>query len=182
MADQLALPWLYSRVVHRFSIEGTNVPNLFGWRESAQQSATNKRIIWIPGDPGGALGPLSAARGPGGSPRSLATLLELFTVEITAHEPASPEVELSQYQAVRELYDAWYRAVYLEAHGTVAVLSQSWMNLRKERRYGAGLRVVCQIQSVVPDSALEVVTVENAAIDVEKLGETEQMEVSGDPT
>lgn len=151
MAIVLALPRLYDAVVARFAAEGTAVPNLFGWREPAQKLVNGSRICWVPGDDTGALGDVGPAKYPGRVPRSIATLLELFTVTIQANDPSSPENERLQYQAVRELFDAWYRAVHLAAYGTFQVVSTEWVTDKKERRFGAALRVACTIEAMIPD-------------------------------
>lgn len=151
MADTLALPYLYDSVVKRFLEEGTEVPNTFGWREPAKKIVTGSRIAWIPGDDGGDLGEVGPARNPGGNARSLGTLAELFTVEITAFDASCPTNERAQYAAARFLFDAWYRAVYLAARGTFQIVSSEWIRDKKEHRAGAGIRVVCSIQAVIPD-------------------------------
>ena len=56
---------------------------------------------------------------------------------------ATAENERAQYQICRDLFDAWYRAVYLSAHGNVAIESVGWVTEKKERRYGATIRAVC---------------------------------------
>lgn len=178
MTDQiiLALPKLYDDVVARFALEGTNVPNVFGWREPAKQ-LVGPRIAWIPGDPAGAAGEIVSARNPGRNPRPLATLDELFTVEISSADPTKPEDERGQYQATRVLHDAWYRAVYLAARGTFAIQSVAWITTKKERRYGTALRVVCTIEAMVPDLPLTAAPVDvHADIEVSELDVTEHLE------
>lgn len=149
----LALPKLFDDVVARFAAEGTNVPNLFGWRDPPQKLTLGNRIIWTPGDDqDGTFGELRSAMQPGRNARSLATVIETFTVKILAADTLTPETERAQYQAVRELYDAWYRACWLAARTTFAVLDQRWMIEKTERRYGAALRVLCTVQAMVPDA------------------------------
>jgi hypothetical protein len=154
VAIVLALPRLFDAVVARFAAEGTAVANLFGWRASAQQLTGAPRIVWIPGDPRGSLGQILPPRNPGriDPGRPLATLDELFTIEIVAADTAMPETERAQYQVVRELYDAWYRAVHLAAHGAFRVLSSEWIGPAKERRHGAGIRALCAVQAMIPDA------------------------------
>lgn len=164
MAIVLALPKLFDDVVAQFAADGTAVPNLFGWRKSAQQLTTGKRIVWIPGDPRGSLGAMLPARNPGRNPRPVGTLEELFTVEISSNDPTQLEDERAQYQATRELYDAWYRAVYLAARGTFRVVSDEWVVDKKERRYGATIRCVCAIQAEIPDAAAATAPVDTGAL------------------
>jgi hypothetical protein len=113
----------------------------------------------VPGDDAtGSFGPVIAPRSVGGNPRSLADLEELFTVYLFASDPTRPEVELAQYKAARLLFDAWWRAVYLAAHGNVRMVASKWSVKSIERRYGAGMRVVCAIRSPIPDQTYEIVT------------------------
>jgi hypothetical protein len=167
MADTLALEKLYRDVVQRFADEETDVPNVFGWRKPAQRGAVQNRICWVPGDPSGAAGEVVGAKNPGGNPRSLGTLLEVFTVYIEAYASFSgePENELKQYKAARLMFDAWFRAVYLartvvdgrSVRYRLAVKSTAWMVDRTVARLGATLRVVCELDAMIPDAAYETV-------------------------
>lgn len=171
MTTTFALTGLYDAVVARFLAEGTEVPNLFGWREPSKRPAsggagtapTGTRITWVPGDPDGDLGELGPAKQPGRNPRPLATLAELFTVEVQAHDPSAPENERLQYEAARLLFDAWYRAVYLAAHGTFELVSTQWLNEKNQRRHGACIRAVCAINAMVPDVAQRIAPVDVTA-------------------
>lgn len=178
MADVLALSKLFADVTARFEADSTDVPNLFGWRVPSQQLTTGQRIVWVPGDPSGSAGEIAPPRNPGGNPRSLGVLLEIFTVWITGIDGTDPENETAQYIATRSLYDAWYRAVYLAAVGTFSIKSTAWVVNRKERRHGATLCVVATVQAKIPDEAFPVVDVSaaEARITVKELDVTEQWE------
>jgi hypothetical protein len=143
---------------------GTPVPNRFGWREPAKRGAS-PRITWVPGDDGsGALGDVSPARAPGRTPsRPLGTLHELCTVYIEGVDASGLEDERKQYAATRILFDAWYRAVHLAAHGTFEIRSSGWVIETKERRHGAAIRVVLAIDAMLPDAALTPAPVDTAA-------------------
>lgn len=176
MADTLALINLYNGVVALYSAEGTNVPNHFGWRKpaQAQHDTPGNRIVWYPGDPRGQLGKVGPARNPGQNPRSLATLNELFTVEISGCDLTSLVDETKQYIATRFLFDAWFRAVYKLARGTFAIESSEWEIDKKEGRFGATIRVVCTIQSKVPDKEFISAPVDtNAEVAIQELNITE---------
>lgn len=174
MADTWALTKLFDDVGARFVLEGLEVPNLFGWREPARKTTTGKRIVWYPGDPQGELGELASARYPGRNPRPLATLHELFTVEITTSDTATPENERAQYLAVRELFDAWFRAVHLAASGTFRIVSSEWVIDKKERRHGACIRVVASVEAMIPDVEITSAPVDTTAdIDVDELDVSE---------
>jgi len=155
MTDTLALVKLYQDVTARFAVETPGVAQPFGWREPPRQF-TGPRIAWVPGDPAGNIGADEAARNVGRNPRPISTLRELFHCVISTSDQTAPEVELAQYVAVRALRDAWWRAVYLAAHGTVRVISQAWnIDRQNERRFGATLIAICTIESMVADAPLE---------------------------
>lgn len=165
-----ALPVLFDAVVDRFDTDSTAVEMHFGWREPQKYKTARARIVWVPGDEGGNVGEVRPARNPGTGtnggtgPRSLATLAELFTVYISANDPKSPEDEREQYIATRALFDAWYRAVYLAAHGTFAVLSTAWNNSKNERRHGAELVCVCWVEAKVPDAPYAIAPVDTEVL------------------
>ena len=181
MAEILALEALFDAVKARFTAEGPTAANVFGWRQPAQLPVS-ARIAWIPGDPAGTAGAAIAPRGPGGNPRSIATFEELFTVEISSNDPTAPEDERKQYHAVRMLRDAWHRAVYLAARGTFQIRSETWLIDRKERRHGAVLRIVVELQGMVPDVAQATAPVDTgASIAVQELDLEETLEVPPPP-
>jgi hypothetical protein len=146
----LAVENLFNQVSASFAADGILATNLFGWRVPTQHPY-GPRVAWVPGDPSNSAGLSTAPRGPGGVPRSLGMLRELFTVYFTAQDPADPENELAQYHIVRMLHDAWYRAVYHTAFGTFWIRSEAWETKRSERRHGATLRVVCEILAPILD-------------------------------
>jgi hypothetical protein len=152
----LALPRLYRAVVDRMSAAGFAEEQPFGWREPPKRLA-GRRIVWVPGDDGD-VGEVAPPRHPGRNPRPLWTIRELCTVHVEAFDAQAPEDELAQYQAARELLDAWLRAVYLEAHGTVAIVSVQWVDDKALRRAGAAIRVVLTVEAMVPDATDETVT------------------------
>lgn len=170
---------LYDAVRARFLAESVPVAMLFGWRTPFQQLETGNRIVWVPGDPDGALGELLPPKYPGRNPRALANLGELFYVEISAADVADPENERAQYQATRELFDTWLRAVQLAAHGTYRVVSAKWLTEKNDRRHGAAIRAVVSIQSVVFDQVFEGVEANagHAALNVAELEVTESLSV-----
>jgi hypothetical protein len=157
MSYVLALPALYDGVVTRMAAAGYTGEQPFGWREPAKRLA-GRRIVWVPGDDD-AVGEIGAPSRPGRLPaRPLWTLFELCTVYIEAFDDLAAEDERSQYQAVRELLDAWLRAVYLEAHGTVVISDVRWVQDKNLRRAGAAIRVVLSVEAMVPDSAETILT------------------------
>jgi hypothetical protein len=112
----------------------------------------------------GSVGRVDPARNPGRNPRALATLRELFTCTLSASDPGDPENELAQYKATRFLFDAWFRAVYLAAHGTLTVERSDWLIRHNDRRFGTAMRVVCSIQAMVPDAALDGIPIDTRAV------------------
>ena len=98
---------------------------------------------------------------------------------ISAQDETEPENEMAQYRAARFLFDAWYRAVYLAVHGVVRVQSTSWVIDKNERRFGATIRVVCGIESMIPDAEATAAPVDTkAVIDTTLLVVTEQEEIT----
>lgn len=157
MSYVLALTSLYDGVVSRMEAAGYTGEQPFGWREPAKRLA-GRRIVWVPGDDDD-VGEIGAPKKPGRLPaRPLWTLSELCTVYVEAFDESAPEDERAQYQAVRELLDAWLRAVYLEAHGTVSVADLRWVNDKNVRRAGAAIRAVLSVEAMVPDTADTTVT------------------------
>lgn len=146
----LAVEHLFNQVSASFAADGIRATNLFGWRIPAQHPY-GPRIAWVPGDPSNSAGLTTAPRGPGGNPRALGMLRELFTVYFTAQDASDPENELVQYHIVRMLHDAWFRAVYHAAHGTFWIRSETWETKRSERRHGATLRLVCEVLAPILD-------------------------------
>lgn len=178
MADTFALENLYNAVVARFTAEGTVCNNVFGWRTPAQQ-VIGSRIAWVPGDPAGNIGVNGPARNPGNNPRSIGTLHELFQVIVSSSDPSDPTNELLQYKATRFLRDAWFRAAYIAARGTFQIQSEAWIIDKNERRFGAALRIVCEIQSMIPDEPAPTAPVDtSAALTVDALDQTETLTVS----
>jgi len=178
VANTLALEHLFAAVSTRFATEGTAAENVFGWRKPAQPGLSN-RIVWVPGDPSGNAGATGPARNPGRNPRSLATLYELFTVIVAAVDLTAPDDEAAQYKVARVLRDAWFRAVYLAAHGTFEIKSERWITDKLERRRGAALEIVCAVEAMVPDAAAATAPVDTgAAFDVE-LGAVLEQSVVG---
>ena len=153
----LALEHLFLAVTASFAADHIQASNLFGWCIPTQHPY-GPRIAWVPGDPSDNVGLITSPKYPSTVPRQLGTLIELFTVYFTAQDPSDPENEMKQYHIVRELHDAWFRAAYFAAHGTFTVRSENWITKHTERRHGATLRLVCELQApildVLPDSPL----------------------------
>lgn len=153
MSTTLALESLFERVSASFAADGIQAANVFGWRQPATHIASGfARIAWVPGNTGGAVGETTAPRHPGSIPRPLLMLRELFTVYISAADNGAPESELAQYHITRMLRDAWLRAVYLAAHGTFRIRDEQWITDRRERRHGAAIRLVCEIEAPIVDA------------------------------
>ncbi len=143
---------LYDAVIARFALEGPVVSQLFGWREPSRAKISESRIVWIPGDPRGVVGALVPAAKIDSPYRTLATLAELFTVELGAVDPSAPENERAQYHATRVLFDLWFRAAHHALPGRIQIQAMEWETRRTERRYGALLRVVVAVDAVIPDA------------------------------
>ena len=152
------------------------VPNTFGWRAPDLQGVA-PRIMWVPGDDGsGAIGQFGAGKYPGRQPaRPLGQIGELVTVYVQGLDASAPEDERKQYEAARALLDAFYRAVYLAAHGTFEIVSAGWVISKKVRRHGATIRVLLSVEAMIPDAPYTVAPVNvNASV-------TSAISPDGDP-
>lgn len=165
MAVVLALTMLFDAVVARFTADAAPsapVAQVFGAREPARHPAsapagTRRRIVWVPGDDkNGDLGKLGPPKSPGRDPRPLATLHELFTVYVESGDfssAAAAENERTQYQACRELFDAWYAAAWGAAGPRLQVQSAAWVRPEApNRRAGGAIRILATIEAMLPDA------------------------------
>lgn len=174
MAIILALPNLFDTVVAAFGAAGSTVDQAFGWSAPNQQYPSGTRIVWTPGDPNGSLGEFLTAREPGRNPRPLATLGELFTVQIRSSDETAPNDERAQYQSARLLFDSWWSAVYTVSHGRVRIVDAGWLADRTVRRHGAAIQVVCSIEAMIPEDALAAeVAAANASLTLNELDQSE---------
>jgi hypothetical protein len=177
MAIVFAVTDLMDKVVARFATLGMNTPQFFGWREPTKQHPL-PCIVWVPGDDeSGDMGAVVGARYPGKlTERPVLNLDELVTVYIESVDTTAPENERAQYESVRALFDAWVSAIHYVAHGTFKFDSDpAWLIEKKERRYGAAIRVVLTVQAVIPDAAVATAPVDTGA------SVTPALEYPGDP-
>jgi hypothetical protein len=179
---ELALTRAYDAVVAQFAADGTVCEFGFGWRESQKQSPGPRRIVWQPGDASGAVGAVGPARFPGRNPRPLGTLAELVTVFVEAYDANDPENERAQYQATRELFDAWYRAMHLAAYGTFSIASSKWDASKNLRRRGAMIVALVEVQSMIPDAPLETAPADTEASITPSLDAVDDGTGTADPT
>lgn len=159
-ADTLALEKLYLDIVARFTTEAPSVEILFGWREPAKQlnqgTGRANRVCIVPGIDGKA-GSYDGAKRPGRNPRPLATFNESATVYVWAYDASGPNDELKQWKACRLLHDAVIRALELSTRSETGANVQleysdpEWLG-PTERRFGAELRFVLDVESMIPDS------------------------------
>lgn len=178
-----ALPQLFDAVVARFELEGTKVDQHFGWREPQKHKTSRARIVWVPGDEGGTAGAVRPARNPGtrAEGRSIATLGELFHVRIAVVDPQFHENERAQYIAVRVVFDAWVRAVYLAAHGTILFGSPTWNTDKNERRHGAELVCECEVEAKIPDTLYDIVPSDAVAEITTSLEDVDEVTTTATP-
>lgn len=193
MAIFLALPKLYDAVVARLAAEAPLVgdppapgppiaTSYFGWREPAKQYPGN-RLVWVPGEPSGAIGEIVAPRMPGNrqTGRPFTNLEEKFHVFVTGYDAAAPTIERAQYVATRLLFDELVRCIHLAAFGNYAIKSASWVIDKKEFRAGATILLNGTIRAVQPDHENDSAPVDTGAIvDIEVLDVTEELRVPED--
>jgi hypothetical protein len=168
MATILALEDLFDTVVARFGLEATfggvageasavtaaNAANKFGWHEPNRLLGPSNHIAWQPGDEGGNAGELKPPKYPGrlDPGRPLGTLTDTFTCYISGFDPNNARSERAQWKATRLLFDAWYRAVYIAAHGTFTIRTVRWQTSKNEFRFGACLVVTGSVEGMIPDT------------------------------
>ena len=92
-----------------------------------------------------------------------------FTVYVEGYDATDARSERAQYQITRELWDAYYRALYLSAHGTFEVLSMKWDTSKNTAQRGAMLVATIAIQAMIPDAALETAPADTRAVVVPSL-------------
>lgn len=166
---------LFDAVQTRFDDEGTEVAMLFGWRKPPKHKVAQSRIVWVPGDQDN-IGLIGAPRGPGGGDaRPLGQLAELFTIQVAGFDPTSPQDERAQYNATRCLFDAWYRAMYLAAHGNARVVSLRWKSDRREVAHGFEIHAVLEIDSPIPDAPYAFAPVDVGAEIADQLAEASEL-------
>lgn len=182
--DPFALEQLYDAVVARMAADGIDVDQPFGRREHTKQIGDKSRITWAYGDPNGDMGRILPPRNPGGElQRPLARVDELFTCRITGlphgYKPDDPGYERAQYVATRQLFDDWYRAVYLYGYGMLGEIRARWAKPeRVSALHAPCLEVVGAIQAAIPDEEiLETTAPVHARIEV-SLGDVTEVETA----
>lgn len=129
----------------------------FGWRESSMQDnqgvAGAARVVLQPGDVTGKVGDLVGAKLPGRNPPPLATMPELATLFLWAQDP-DDDTELGQWRATRRLHDLVMPIVIRNFRGRWKQLSKEWVKPTLERRFGAELRIVISVESMIPDDVV----------------------------
>jgi hypothetical protein len=147
------------KVDAQFAADGSDVPSFFGAREITQQFASNRRIVWVPGDPNGDIGEVREPVRTGEAPvRDVAEILERFTLYIhgTDADVANASDDEAQYQEVRLIFDAVIRALKLHFFGTFKVLSSKYLSGPSAfGSWGSQIRAVLQVSARVPDVALD---------------------------
>jgi hypothetical protein len=156
MAVIFALEHVYDSVSARMAAKGFTAPHAFGWRPIHENVITDGRLVWTPGDPSGALGDITNAKYPGTLPRPIATLLELFTVTISANDATAAESERAQYHAVHVLFDAWFAAMQFVAPNVFKIEDARWLTAKETRSHGAALQVVATVQAKIVDDIARV--------------------------
>jgi hypothetical protein len=188
MAVIFALEKLYYDVQAQFLADGLDCEQPFGWAKSGGHHV-KPRIVWVPGDPAGAAGTITAPKNPGTIPKPLFTFLESFHVIISGFgDAADPVDELKAWKTTRFLFDQWLRAIYLNALGTFQLVRQDWVRAgtRDYVRYGTAMIAVGAIQSAVmdigPDGAgAQTLLYPAAEIDLHELDYTEHIHVDAHP-
>lgn len=185
MADTLALEKLFDDVAARFTAESTAITQSFGWRERGKQMVQPAHIDWIPGDDlSGDFGAMQGPVFPGRNPRPLWAPRELFTCYIQGCDLAAGKRhdERAQWKATRLVFDAWARAIYLAAHGTIEIENTRYIISKKEARFGVTMRVVGAILNMTPDTEQATAPTDTKArVALTQLAVVETLDVSPAP-
>jgi hypothetical protein len=125
----------------------------FGEREIAKQvnqgSGRGNRVVFAPGDEGGALGGYDAPVKPGRNPRSLWDWMLLFRVYIWAYDLSAPEEELKQWAAVVELHDHVVEAIHPFVAAFYKPSGSKILNKPTERRFGQEILLLAEMRQPV---------------------------------
>ncbi len=134
---------------------------VFGWREPNQQvnqgPAGAARVVLSPGDDSGKVGSSEPAKLPGRNPKSVATMAELVTLYLWAHDPVE-KTDLGQWRACRRLHDVVMPIVIRTFTTRQKEISKTWVRPDLERRFGAEMRVVLAVEAMIPDNVRPQVT------------------------
>lgn len=157
-----ALPILFDDVVARFAAESSDITNIFGRVHEHEHVEADRRIVWIPGDPVGAVGAVEPPRQSGhrnyeaaSTPRPLGTLVEVFHVVISAVDESDLFNRRAQYEATRAVFDAWWRAVHHAGRKTVRLIGAEWDQTKELLERGATIRATCTIESAIIDEPFD---------------------------
>jgi hypothetical protein len=124
-----------------------------GWKQPAQQinqgTGRANRVVFIPSDPGGKGGKLTATQQPGhrmiGDPveataRALLTWERYVVVSVWAVDGTDPHDEAKQIEAVETLFEWTLRAVHSVAHNDARWGDVAWTTSPVEHVFGRELR------------------------------------------
>lgn len=129
---------------------------VFGRRELAKQtnqgSARASRIVFVPGDEGGASGRMAPPLYAQSYPRIIATYVETLSIHIWGHDASAPTDELAQYREVQRLHGLVLNALRRSSAGRYEVVDTTWVITPVERIYGAALTLTVELQVPILDA------------------------------
>lgn len=163
MAIESGLVALVSSVRSYFEQRNIVTSVSLGWREAAKQvnqgAGRANRVVFIPSDPGGRGGPLSAAHQPGArhfgndtTARALYTWERNLVVSVWAVDADNPNDEEAQIEAVEDLFEWTIRAVHAFAFNNARWGETNWLVNPNERQFGRELRAALTFKHPMFDS------------------------------
>ncbi|AUX25151.1 uncharacterized protein SOCEGT47_056950 [Sorangium cellulosum] len=112
----MSLTALYRHVRDHLQAAGVTANVVFGNREVAKQinqgAGRANRVVFAPGDDGGALGGYGPPAKPGRNPRPLWDWLLVARVYVWTFDASAPQDEAVQWDAVVELHDRVVEAIH----------------------------------------------------------------------
>lgn len=151
----LTVEQLYRYVRDQFAEDGSTTSVVYGRRAVTQQTNQGtggaNRVTFVPGDPTGKAGRLTAPKGMG-SPERIYGHATLFQIRFWACDAGAPNDEAAQSDAVWALVGQTLNYVRLFGMGRVRDKEWTWTVTPIERVFGAELTAVCELD--VPIEAL----------------------------
>ena len=152
----LALDYLHTTLADECALRLDPAPSVvFGWREAPKQVNQGvlgaNRVVVSPGDPTGKMGDFMSAKLPGRAPRPLATMGELVTLYLWAFDGSDPTDAKAQWAAARRLHDVVFGVLIRTFQGRFKQVSKQWLNVDRERAFGAEIEAVIMVEAMIPD-------------------------------
>lgn len=146
----------FDRLVVALNERGERVRPEFGESELATHTDHYQKVVLAPGGSNRELGKFFAPDRPGGEPRALARLDELFRIYVAAFDPKADEAKISaykraQYRETRRLFDIVF-AILFTSTRAFTVQSCQWVVGSIVAPFGGSLMVVGSARDEITDA------------------------------